>query len=74
MCDLQPGQSGVVVSLDNTNAITHRLLDLGLIEGRRVACLGRALWKDPAAYEICGAVVALRRDVCRGVTLKEIQP
>ena len=74
MCDLKPGQSGVVAAFDYNNAFTERLLDLGLVEGRRVKCLGRSLWNDPTAYEICGAVIALRREDCRGVILDEVLP
>lgn len=74
MCDLLPGQSGIVSSLDKDSNITRRLLDLGLVEGSQVACLGRGLWKDPTAYEICGAVISVRREICRGVLLKEVQP
>lgn len=73
MCDLQPGQSGIIASIDENSTITRRLLDLGVIEGKRIICLGRSLWKDPAAYEICGAVVAIRREVCSGVKLKEVR-
>ena len=74
MCDLRPGQTGVVTALDYDNPITERLMDLGLVEGSIVTCLGRSLWNDPTAYRICGAVVALRQEICRNVLLKEICP
>ena len=74
MCDLQPGEIGTVSSLNHKDAITRRLLELGLIEGSRVTCLGRSVWKDPTVYVICGAQIALRKEVSCGVLLKEVQP
>lgn len=72
MCDLKPGQIGEVISLGEECSLTNRLLDLGLIEGSRVACLFRSVWRDPAAYRICGAAIALRRKDCRDILLREI--
>lgn len=74
MCDMIPGQSGIVASLEKGSPIARRLMDLGLVEGSRVKCLGKSLWRDPAAYEICGAVIALRREVCQNVMIREIRP
>lgn len=72
MSELQPGMSGEVISLQNSGSMRQRLTDLGLVEGSRVTCLGRSLWGDPAAYEICGAVIALRRADCEQILLREI--
>ncbi|HIQ59669.1 MAG TPA: ferrous iron transport protein A [Candidatus Merdivicinus intestinavium] len=55
-----PGQSARVVRLEVAGELRRRLLDLGLIEGTRVRCLHRAPCGDPAAYDIRGAVIALR--------------
>ena len=40
----------------------RRMQDIGLIDGTRVECLGKAISGDPAAYLIRGAVIALRSD------------
>ena len=72
MCDLAPGRTGVVLSMGNTGAVKRRLLDLGLVKGSRVKCLGKSLWGDPAAYEICGAVIALRSADCSQILLREV--
>ena len=57
---LRPGEAGLVRAMQNTGPMRRRLRDLGLIEGAAVRCLGRSPGGDPAAYEICGAVLALR--------------
>ena len=72
LSDLKPGMTGEVISLPNSGALRQRLMDLGLVEGSRVTCLGRSLWGDPAAYEICGAVSALRRADCEQILLREM--
>ncbi len=72
LSDLKPGMTGVVLSLPNSGSMRQRLTDLGLVRGSRVTCLGSSLWGDPAAYEICGAVIALRRADCEQILLREI--
>ena len=72
LSDLKPGMTGVVLSLPNSGSMRQRLMDLGLVAGSHVTCLGRSLWGDPAAYEICGAVIALRRADCEQILLREI--
>lgn len=61
---LREGDWGRVVTAAGEN---RRLTDLGLIEGTRVKCLYKSPLRDPAAYEIRGAVVAIRRKDCREV-------
>ena len=71
LSELKPGMTGEVLSLSNSGPMRQRLMDLGLVEGSRVTCLGRSLWGDPAAYEMCGAVIALRRADCEQILLRE---
>ncbi len=65
LCALQPGQWATVRRLDNPTAMRRRLLDIGLVPGSRVACVGRSPGGDPAAYQICRAVVAIRQEDSR---------
>jgi len=60
LCDLQAGQKGQVHSLCHPT-LGQRLADIGLVKGRWVTCIGHAPLGDPTAYEICGAVVAIRQ-------------
>ena len=60
LCDLAPGQRAVVRQLRTEGSMRRRFLDMGLMEGAEVECVGRSPWGDPAAYRFCGAVVALR--------------
>lgn len=67
LCELQPGQGATVCRLDNPPAMRRRLLDLGLLPGTQVVCVGRSPGGDPSAYRICQAVIALRREDSRAV-------
>ncbi|HHU05836.1 MAG TPA: ferrous iron transport protein A [Clostridiales bacterium] len=60
--DLKRGQRARVRALSSTGGIRRRLLDIGLIEGTEVECLGKSPAGDPTAYLIRGAVIALRSE------------
>lgn len=57
---MKPGQSGIVKTIKSPDSIRRRLLDIGLIENTEIECLFSSIMKDPIAYLIRGAVIALR--------------
>ena len=61
LSQLPPGRDGVVREIRCAPALEMRLEDLGLTEGTEVRCLHKSHAGTPAAYEIRGAVIALRR-------------
>lgn len=67
---LQPGQSATVTGLLADRGIRRRLQDIGLVEGTCVTCLARSPLGDPVAYEIRGAVIALRAEDSAGVLIR----
>ena len=73
MClgDILPGQTAVISALNTTGSMRRRLLDIGLIEGTRVECLGKSPLGDPSAYLIRGAVIALRKDDCKNIIVSK---
>ncbi|MGI6164820.1 MAG: FeoA family protein [Limnochordia bacterium] len=56
------GGLGEVRTLLGGGNARRRLLDLGLIEGTRVEAIRRSPSGDPTAYQIRGAVIALRSE------------
>lgn len=60
LAQIDPGYGARVKALHLSGAIRQRLLDLGLIEGTNVQCIGSSPAGDPTAYLIRGAVIALR--------------
>ena len=69
--DLAVGERGRITALCCHGPIRRRLLDMGLIEGTLVECLGRAPLGDPSAYLIRGAVIALRSEDSRYINMEE---
>ncbi len=61
---LGPGQSGRFFSVSGLDqAMTQRLLEMGLLEGSVVELMHEAPFgKDPVAVRVRGALIALRRN------------
>lgn len=61
----------MVKSLRAHGSMRRRLLDIGIVEGARVECVGVSPMGDPAAYMIRGAVIAIRAADSRNVIIEE---
>ena len=70
LCDIAPGQGACVCGLAPQGTMRRRLLELGLVDGTIVECLGRSPWGDPSAFLIRGAVIALRKADCAGILVQ----
>ena len=59
-----------VIALDQkAGALRRRLLDMGIVEGTRVECLGMSPGGDPKAFLVRGAVLAIRGQDCRDIMI-----
>lgn len=67
---LEIGQKAFVRALGSESSLRERLQDLGLVEGTKIRCVLKSPAGDPAAYEIRGAVIALRRGDASAVQLE----
>lgn len=67
---LCPGEIAVVKNLNSKGPLRRRLLDMGLVKGTRVECLGMSPGGDPKAFLIRGAVLALRAGDCRDIVIE----
>ena len=70
---LPTGQMAAVRKLNGSEALCRRLEDLGMMEGTELRCLHRSPAGSPAAYELRGAVIALRREDAAEIFI-EVQP
>ena len=66
---LCPGESAFVKGLNNNGALRRRLLDMGIVEGTRVECLGMSPGGDPKAFLVRGAGLAIRGQDCRDIII-----
>ncbi len=70
--NLPIGAKAKVKMLTATDSMRRRLLDIGLINGTVVECLGRSPQGDPSAYFIRGAVIAIRSEDCQDIVIENI--
>jgi ferrous iron transport protein A len=70
---LSPGQKAIVIKIENENQSRNRLLDLGFIEGVRVELVLTGPFGDPSAYDIRGALIALRKEVSSGIIVEILE-
>lgn len=69
MSELAVGECGRVCFMHTLGSMRRRFLDIGLIPGTQVLCLGRSPMGDPSAYLIRGKTVAIRARDAAGVIL-----
>lgn len=62
LSELQLGEKGCVTEISKDCSITRRLLDIGLIPGTKIECVLVSPMKNPKAYMIRGAVIAIRNE------------
>lgn len=60
---LSNGSFALVTGIMAEGLTRRRLLDLGLVPGTKVEVIRRSPVGDPIAFNIRGAVIALRREV-----------
>ena len=70
LSDLGRNEAGRVCRIETEGSVKKRICDMGLVEGTYVECVGRSPAKDPAAYRIRGAVVAIREADGRDIWVK----
>jgi ferrous iron transport protein A len=61
LCDMEIGERATIRKLLSQDGIRRRLLDIGMIEGTVIECVGQSPCKDPMAYFVRGAVIAIRK-------------
>lgn len=69
LTDLKIGETATVKALYANDTIKRRLLDIGVIEGTRIECIMKSPWNDPTAYQIRGAIIALRCEDSKNIIM-----
>ncbi len=69
LSDIRPGQRACVTEVRSCGSIRQRFMDLGLIRGSRVCCILSSRG-SMRAYNIRGAVIAIRDRDARSVTVE----
>ncbi len=58
--ELNLGEEAMVGSVEANGGLKRRFLDIGLIKGTKVKCVAVSPQRDPKAFLIRGAVIAIR--------------
>lgn len=72
LCDVRPGQRAKIKQVNHCGSIRRRLLDIGLVNGTTVECVGKSPCGDPTAFLIRGAVIAIRSEDCQKIAVSDI--
>ena len=70
LTNLNEGCSGIIYEVKLRGAIRRRLYDLGLIKGTKVSCVIKSPKGNPIAYNIRGAIIALRNSDTDKILIK----
>lgn len=73
--DLEDGETAEIVGLSPAcqGIQRRRLLDLGMVPGTRITAELTSLGGDPVAYQVRGALVALRREQQRWIRVRRLE-
>lgn len=58
------GQKAIIKNINVSEDKKRRFFDLGILPGMDITCLFVSPLGDPTAYDICGSVIALRKEDC----------
>lgn len=70
LSELRVGETACITALRVTGEMRRRLQDLGLVEGTQIQCALKSPSGDPAAYQVRGATIALRREDARNILVQ----
>lgn len=68
--EIMPDGFAAVKEIITEGDMRRRLLDIGLIPGTRVECIGKSPGGDPKAFLIRGAVIAIRAEDAAGIIVE----
>ena len=68
--DIHPGEWAQILEIHESD-MKQRFLDLGMIPGTYIKCVGSNPGNDMKAFLIRGAVIAIRRSDCASVKVSK---
>ena len=69
---LKQGEKGRIVDVAGDDAVSVRLMEMGLIEGEEIAMLGVAPLGDPVEFLVRGYRLSLRKSEARRVEIESL--
>ncbi|WP_339746117.1 ferrous iron transport protein A [uncultured Rubinisphaera sp.] len=59
--ELREGELAIIESVDGTDSIAMRLMEMGLLPEEPIEMIGRAPLGDPLEYRVSGCQISLRK-------------
>lgn len=69
LCDLKPGEIGIIESIQGDEKLTKRLFALGCIEGTQIQLKRIAPLGDPIVINFRGFDLAIRKNDAKNISL-----
>ena len=69
---LEQGEKGRIVDVAGDDAVSVRLMEMGLIEGEEIEMLGVAPLGDPVEFLVRGYRLSLRKSEARRVEIESL--
>jgi ferrous iron transport protein A len=73
LANLKPGQKATITAIDGQDALSQRLMEMGLIPGQEVQLLGIAPWGDPLEIWLQSYRLSVRKAEARRVLVQDIR-
>ena len=70
--DLKAGQKCLVEKIMVSGGMRRRFLDIGLTPNTVVECVNVSPSGDPKAFLIRGAVIAIRKEECENILIRDL--
>ena len=70
--ELKRGEKAIIKDLQIEGSMKRRLLDIGLIKDSIVECALESPLKDPKAYWIRGALIAIRNNDAKKIRIEGV--
>lgn len=71
LSSLRVDGEAVITDITAEDGMRRRLYELGFVPDVRTRCIMRSPLGSPSAYEICGAVIALRERDAKKILIRE---
>ncbi|MCU0708072.1 MAG: ferrous iron transport protein A [Pirellula sp.] len=71
LCGLQSGERGQILSVEGSDAVAARLLEMGILPGEEIEMIGAAPMGDPIEFSVYGYRISLRRSEAARVRIEK---
>ena len=66
-------EKAVVKNINENSEMLQRFIDIGIAEGTKIECMLLSPSKNPKAYMIKGAVIAIRNEDAKYINIERVE-